>query len=119
MAQRRPARGRKRAPESERDVALVFGKSDEGDLHVLRRRASTGAVEAGLVRPLREGRAITGEVVSLAPREDSPLLFDVETDRELSANLGAGDGPPQVATKEYRRGWDAIWGARARSTDVN
>jgi hypothetical protein len=119
MAARRPSRARK-AKAAERDVALVFGRSDDGDLHVLRRRAETGNVEAGLVRPLREGHAITGEVVSLAPREDSPFLYDVETDQELSAPAPRPQGgPPQVATNEYRRGWDAIWGRRARPTDVN
>ena len=124
MAERRLARGRKRKPD-EKDLALVFGRSEDESgeaLHVLRRRAATGNVEAGTVRPLREGRAITGEVVSLAPREDSPLLFDCETDRELSsapALEAAGNGPPQVATNEYRRGWDAIWGRRGRPAAVN
>jgi hypothetical protein len=123
MAERSLTRRSKRKPAKLRsaggkDLAFVVGRSEDGEvLHVLRRRAATGLVETGLVRPLRDGHAITGEVVQLAPREESPLLFDCETDQELSAP-GAG-GPPQVATNEYRRGWDAIWGGRGRASAVN
>lgn len=129
MAERRLTRGSKRKPgklgaareaSGEKDLAFVVGRSEDGEaLHVLRRRAATGLVETGLVRPLRAGQAITGEVVNLEPREESPLLFDCETDRELSAPGAGSAGPPQVASNEYRRGWDAIWGGRARPSIVN
>jgi len=100
----------------------VFGPADDGaGYKMLRRRAGTSEVEAGTIRPLQEGRAITGEVVQLQPRPEAPFLFDCETDQELStvAAEPAMSGPPQVATEEYRRGWDAIWGRRARSAAVN
>jgi hypothetical protein len=123
MVEGRRARGPKRKGQAKKDLALVLGRSEDGEeLHVLRRRAATGAVEAGTVRPLREGHAITGEVVQLSPREEAPFLFDCETDQELSAPVVprvAGGGPPQVATNEYRRGWDAIWGNRPRPTAIN
>jgi hypothetical protein len=116
MAQRRRGRGRR----SKKDLALVFGRSEDGEaLHVLRRRSATGQVEAGTFRPLRDGHAITGEVVNLEARDDSPMLFDCETDAELSAPGRAEGGPPKVATNEYRRGWDAIWGRRSRPSAVN
>jgi hypothetical protein len=110
----------------QKDLALVFGPSDDGQgVNMLRRRADSEVVEAGTLRPLQEGRAITGEVVHLEPRPEAPFLFDCETDQELStprpaAPTPALSGPPQVATEEYRRGWDAIWGGRrSRSRDVN
>ena len=120
MAERRQPRERKHAA-SDKDLALVFGPSEDGKgFNVLRRRAGSPAVEAGTVRPLREGHAITGEVVHLAPRPEAPFLFDCETDQELSAPRAPSlVGPPQVATDEYRRGWDAIWGVRPRPTAVN
>jgi hypothetical protein len=120
MATRRPPRGSK-AAGSAKDLALVFGPSEDGEgYRMLRRRADSEVVEAGTLHPLREGRAITGEVVSLAPRPEAPFLFDCETDQELSApRAPALGGPPQVATDEYRRGWDAIWGGRGRSSAVN
>jgi hypothetical protein len=105
-----------------KDLALVFGPSVDGEgLNVLRRRAGSTAVEAGTLRPLREGRAIVGEVVRLEQREEAPFLFDCETDEELSTTTPsqALAGPPQVATEEYRRGWDAIWGRRRPSSTLN
>lgn len=96
----------------------MFGPSEDGEgYNMLRRRAGSAVVEAGTLHPLREGRAITGEVVSLAPRPEAPFLFDCETDEELSAPRPQTTmtGPPQVATEEYRRGWDAIWGRGGRN----
>jgi len=120
MAERRQPRDRKREAR-QKDLALVFGPSADGKgFNVLRRRAGSPAVEAGTVRPLENGRAITGEVVRLEPRAEAPFLFDCETDEELStARALPAAGPAQVATDEYRRGWDAIWGSRVRPTAVN
>jgi len=128
MAERRQPREKKPSRQREgrqKDLALVFGPSADGEgFNVLRRRAGSAAIEAATVRPLRAGRAITGEVVHLAQRDEAPFLFDCETDEELSTVMPAAlnrdaAGPPQVATDEYRRGWDAIWGSRSRSTVVN
>jgi hypothetical protein len=116
----RPGSGGK-GRNRKKDLALVFGPSPDGDgVNVLRRRAGSRVVEAGTLRPLREGRAITGEVVHLEPRAEAPFLFDCETDAELStAQAPPLTGPPQVATDEYRRGWDVIWGRRERPTAAN
>ena len=122
MAERR-AGGRKRkiSRKQEKDLALVFGPTEDGKgVNMLRRRVGSPYVEAGTLRPLENGRAITGEVVNLAQRPEAPFLFDCETDEELSTTRPQLQvGPPQVATDEYRRGWDAIWGSRPRPTAVN
>ncbi len=102
----------------------MFGKDERG-LHILRRRSEEGPVEAAIVRPLAEGKPISGEVISMRRREDVPFLFDVKTeldagpDRRRSPDGPPTDGPAQVATDSYRRGWDAIWGRRARSSRPN
>jgi hypothetical protein len=100
-------------------VAVVYGKDEDG-VHILRRRSEDGPVEAGVAQPLVEGRPITGEVISLRRRKDLPFLFDVKTEiegpaAEASPAQTAGDGPAQVATDSYRRGWDAIWGRRGNA----
>jgi hypothetical protein len=120
MAERSRTRGDKRAAR-EKDLAMVFGPTADGQgFNVLRRRAGSTGVEAGTLRPLQEGRAITGEVVHLEPRREAPFLFDCVTDEELSTTTAPPlAGPPQVATDEYRRGWDAIWGSRPRPSVVN
>jgi hypothetical protein len=99
-------------------VALVFGQDEHGT-HILRRRSEEAPLEAGLLRPLREGKPIDGEVVRLTPRREAPLLFDVKT--ELPDPRGpraTAEGPAQVATDAYRRGWDAVWGGRRRGSQA-
>ena len=107
------------SPEpSSPDIALIHGVTPDGGFQIL--RAKGDHIEFGAVRPLREGVPITGEVVKLRPRENCPVLCDVEvqlaaqkipSDRQLPAadTSHARTGPAQVATDEYRKNWDAIW----------
>jgi hypothetical protein len=101
------------------DVALVFGKNADG-VHILRRRDENAPIEAGLLQPLVEGRPITGELISMKRREDAPFLYDVKSELATPETRTA-HGPSQVATDEYRKGWDAIWGGRDKSSrrDLN
>ncbi len=113
------------------DVVLLHGATDDGQgVKVL--RARSGRVEAGEVRPLREGRPLAagGEVVRLAPRKDAPALFDVHVEHVVSAAPGpshepasaperrereghaALSGPAQVANRAYRDSWERTFGAR-------
>jgi hypothetical protein len=95
-------------------VAFVYGRGQHGT-HILRRRSETSPIEAGVLRPLREGKPIDGEVVSLTPRRDAPLLFDVKSELpDPHPPRPPGEGPVQVASDAYRKGWDAIWGRRRR-----
>jgi hypothetical protein len=115
------------AAPSPRDVALVHQVSSDGTVHVIRRRGEQ--LEAGALRPLREGTAIQGEVVSLRPRENFPLLCDVDVLYSPPAEAPKSDvraapspprrkGPAQVATSQYRDNWDSIW-ARKKSDSLN
>ncbi len=107
------------------DVALVVAKDADG-VHILRRRSEDAPLEAGLLRPMREGKPIVGEVVSLTQRQDLPMLYDVKSEFGAGADGAAdtddvrspGDGPAQVASDAYRKGWDAVWGRR-RDRSVN
>ena len=101
------------------DVALIHGVTPDGEgLQIL--RARDNRLELGAIRPLREGAPITGEVVTLRPRPNTPALCDVEVqlkapqaaptdDRQAPRAALSHPGPAQVATDEYRRNWDAIW----------
>jgi hypothetical protein len=101
------AQGSKKPPE---DVVFIHGRTEDGQgLEVLRKRGE--AVYTGQMRPLEEGKAITGEVVSLRPRAESPRLFDVDVlHRQPSGDRA---GPAQVASNDYRAGWKSIWGDKA------
>ena len=117
---RRSENAKRRRPE---DVAVVFGRTDDQQgLHILRRRAEGQPVEMGTLRPLREGKPIDGEVISLRPRKDYPFVCDVKVELPASADgdqRSTTDGPAQVASDGYRRGWEAIWGRPVRTGRAN
>ena len=104
------------------DVALIHGRTPNGErLRVIRKHREH--IELALVKPLEQGVPITGEVVSLKPRPEFPLLCDVKVEleappaadvatrrREVPAGgRPAHGGPAQVATDRYRENWDKIW----------
>jgi hypothetical protein len=98
------------------DVVLMHGTTEDGEgARVL--RARKGRVEAGEVRPLKEGRPLAagGEVVRLEPRKDSPALYDVHVEQTVPGSAAAPapasrSGPAQVATHAYRESWDRTFG---------
>jgi hypothetical protein len=95
------------------DVVLMHSATDDGEgARVL--RARKGRVEAGEVRPLKEGRPLAagGEVVRLEPRKDAPALYDVHVEHAVpeSAPPSSRSGPAQVATLAYRESWDRTFG---------
>jgi hypothetical protein len=112
------------------DVALIHGVSSDGAVQVIRRRGEH--LEAGALTPLREGAPIQGEVVSLRPRPDCPLLCDVDVHYAPAQRLPSSapakpkssprqsrrKGPAQVATDTYRDNWDSIWSSKAKKNDA-
>lgn len=105
---------RSRRSRKVRDVAMILDRTEDNEgFQILRRRDAEGPVEMGTMRPLREGKPIDGEVVTLRQRRDLPFLYDVKTEvADPEPRRGTSDGPAQVATEDYRKGWDAIWGRR-------
>lgn len=99
------------------DVALLYARSEDGRSFAVLRR-SNDEIRLGTLRTLEEGKPIHGEVVSLRPRSDSPVLFDVETQHGATGAPRAG-GPPKVTTREYRKGWDSIWSEKSGSRALN
>jgi hypothetical protein len=94
------------------DVVVLTGFPAPGDgMSVVRIR--NGDVELGVVQPLKEGKPITGELVRLHPRRESPMVCDVEVELDVRPiEQRARSGPPQVATERYRKNWDAIFPAK-------
>lgn len=101
-----------------KDVVLLGPPTADGNgVHVL--RARNERLEAGELRALREGQPITGEVVSLEPRQDEPRICDVREawSPPQGAVVGSHKGPAQVATSAYRAGWDEIFGQSQGTTE--
>jgi len=101
-------------------VVLGPPTADGAGVHVLRARDER--IEAGELRALEEGRPITGEVLSLAPRKDHPRVYDVKESYSPNAP-GAPPprtkGPAQVATQAYRDNWDEVFARRPRNAGLN
>jgi hypothetical protein len=104
------------------DVVLVHGATGDGEgARVL--RARPGQIEAGEVRPLRQGQPLApgGEVVRLVARSGAPRVYDVKVDYEVPSAATpsrAANGPAQVATPAYRESWDRTF-APVRRTELN
>ena len=108
------------------DVVFLRGKTADGEgTSVIRMRP--GQLEAGEVRPLKEGRPIqgSGQVVRLAPRPGIPHLYDVNVQYDASTAKGnetpalPTGGPPQVATSAYRASWERTFGPGRAKTLPN
>lgn len=102
---------------------LIHGVSEDGENFAVL-RAREDRLEAGIVRKVKDGEPLHGELLRLTPRPESPLLCDVQVEYagppaappeggEPPVGKLSHGGPAQVATPSYRANWDAIW---SRST---
>ena len=101
-------------PGRKDDVVFVHSKVESGEgFRIIRKRADV--IEVGEIRPVQEGKPLTGEMIKLTPRQEHEQIFDVEVLVSREEALGGGAlghaGPAQVATRAYRSNWDAIFGA--------
>jgi hypothetical protein len=107
-------------PAPKDDVVFVHGPAESGEgVRVIRKRQAT--LELGEIRPVKDGRPLSGELVKLKPREESERLFDVEVvaSRQEIAEMTRGHaGPAQVATDAYRENWEAVFG-RPNKSELN
>jgi hypothetical protein len=111
-----PEEGPQKKEGGEYDVVMVAGRTQDGEgAQVV--RARPGRVEAGEVRPMKEGKPLAaGEVVRLEQRKDAPALYDVHVEHVVqpAAAKAPHGGPAQVATDEYRESWERTFGPAAK-----
>jgi hypothetical protein len=92
-----------------KDVVLLGPPTADGaGVHVIRAREER--IETGELRAIQEGKPITGEIVTLAPRKDNPRVCDVKDSYRPPA-MSSHKGPAKVASEAYREGWDSIFGS--------
>jgi hypothetical protein len=106
-------------PGRKDDVVFVHSKAESGDgFRVIRKRE--GVIEVGEIRPVQEGKPLTGEMVKLSPRKDHEQIFDVEVlvskEQVQGGAARSHSGPAQVATAAYRSNWDAIFGGEEEAS---
>jgi hypothetical protein len=107
--------GDQRETEPAADVVVITGR-DPATEHMDVVRFREGRVETGVVAPLVEGRPIRGEVVSLRPRKELPIVCDVKVELRVEPSgptaAATHSGPARVTSNAYRDNWDAIWARR-------
>jgi hypothetical protein len=129
-AKRNMAQEKKRGAS---DVALLYAPTDDGKgARIL--RARDGNIEAGEVRPAKDGQPLHGaELVRLEPRPDAPCVCDVHVLHQAPKKdapapapatapaLEPAGRPAQVATEDYRLNWDRVFGGKRvkRNTSLN
>src|SRR5437868_6481451 len=100
--------------EKKTDVVVLGPPTPDGEgVRVLRAREER--IETGELRALKEGKPITGEIVSLEPRKANPRVCDVKSSYAPSAPSAPKKGPAQVASEKYRENWDEVFAPRDRS----
>jgi hypothetical protein len=115
------------------DTVLIHGVSEDGESFAVL-RARDDRLEAGVLRKVKDGEPLHGELLRLTPRPESPLVCDVEVQyappsAAASSHDAAADaphapklkhgGPAQVATVSYRANWDAIWSKPVKANQPN
>ena len=101
------------------DKALVLGKVGDKGFAIVRKRSDDAPLEAGVVRPMREGEPIHGELVSLTRATDEAPVFDVKVHydgrpKPTTDTASTRKGPARVASEAFRDGWDAVFSARGQ-----
>lgn len=77
------------------------------------RHTADHRVEGGFLRQAREGEPLQDGAVLLSETEDSGVYnvdYEYKAEGQKAGQKAAGSGPAQVATDDYRRGWDNIFG---------
>ena len=101
------------APKPSGDRAVILGKlPEQKGVAILRQRSDDAPIEAGVLRTVRDGEPIVGELVSLTrTAEDSPVCdVKVHVDARTPAPEGRHKGPPRITNEAFRSGWDALFG---------
>jgi hypothetical protein len=124
------------APKPSDRAFIVGALAEDKGVAVLRQRGEGAPVEAGVIRNVRDGEPIVGELVSLKPTREGSRVCDIEVhvdhtraglplDRTraglpLDARPAAADeslkGPTRVNNDAFRDGWDRIF---QRRSDLN
>jgi hypothetical protein len=92
-----------------KEIAKIHAIRDDGMAYISRDDGKE--VRYGFVKKIEEGKPLVNcEIVKLSPREE-------ENTYNIESECIIGSGPSQIATEEYRQGWDNIWGKSTK--DMN
>lgn len=91
---------------SEGDSLVAGPERPDGYRPFVRHRADCEVI-SGIMRPVREGEPLNGNVFCVKQRGDTNI-YDVE-DVQIPSPT-EGKGPAKVNSAAFRKGWDSIFG---------
>lgn len=98
-------------PPADQDVVLLCSPTPDGE-GVNALRARKDRLEVAEIRPLKEGQpVVSGEVARLKPREEMPLVCDVDVTYKAPALPAPSDhaGPARISSQTFRKNWDKVF----------
>jgi hypothetical protein len=75
-----------------------------GDDRLIVRHTADHRQVVGVLRPLREGEPITGDILKVEPIDEAHGVYRVKE------SISVGRSHSGVATDDFRRGWDTTFG---------
>lgn len=111
-----------------KDIAIPLGRSEDGNLQLLRvqgtdERPIQAAI--GELRPLEEGKPIMGEVVRLKPVEGArhleveTVLDDPYKAEKAKARDSSGSKTYSFPSTKYQENWGRIFGQKPKPSEIN
>jgi hypothetical protein len=92
----------------ERVDELHLGPAVSDDTRLFTRHTSDHRQVVGVMRRVREGEPLTGNVFSVEAKDPANGIYKV-TDIPISGGRGK---PAQVSTDEFRTGWENTFGVK-------
>jgi len=101
-------------PKTHKGEVMPLLKQPDGTMHGLYREGET--VTPGMFVPVKEGEPLMPgrSLMSMKPREDSPILDAERFEVEGDGGRGIGHkGPARANSRAYNEGYDRIqWGSQ-------
>jgi hypothetical protein len=100
--------------DEKKDEDIIEILASHGDRSIVR-RTKKGESDLVELSPVKDGEPIdpAQDLFTLEAREGEPRRYNVKTLYE------GKKGPTRASTKQYRQGWDNIFGKRKTSTELN
>ena len=91
-----------------KDYVLIGEPISENAHQAVVVKPSNETIEVGVIEKPVDGKPLNGDLVKLSEREDAPG-YDMEYVYRQAPRAPIV-GPAKVSSKEYKSGWQNIWG---------
>jgi len=97
--------------DSDKKDTLILGPEVSKGTHIYVREEANGEISSGLVSTEPEGLPHHDSLLSLTHRGGP--VYEIDEEFHMTAQGGSDGGkPPKIASRQYRAGWDRIFGKK-------